>query len=441
MNEVREVVIELLGQLGSSREARQYIDRFSQVEESRFAVVKVGGAVLRDSLEPLATALAFLHRLGLHPVVLHGAGPQLDEAMAERGMEMEKLSGLRVTTEDVMAVARPVIHRANLGLVEALERKGVKARSLVHGVFRASLADRERLGLVGRVEGVDPEGLQSTIGAGAMPVVACLGESPSGQAMNINADEAARELVLALGPYKVIFLTSTGGLLDPNGRVLSAITLEEDYDELMAQPWVHSGMRLKLEEIRNLLEELPSDASVSITSAENLTRELFTHTGAGTLVRRGERILEHPAVTPKLRRPLEVLLEASFQRTLRTGWLEGRRVRSLLMADSGRAAALVVEGTGGAGYLDKFAVTPEAQGEGLANALWQALNSRFPKLYWRSQVANPVTSWYFRRADTSFKRNGWVVFTRGIQGIEEVNRVVNDALERDSGWTELESGE
>src|SRR6056297_3317834 len=106
MAEVRQTVIELLGQLGSSREARQYLKQFSRIEESRFAVVKVGGAVLSEDLDELAAALAFLHRLGLTPIVLHGAGPQLDQAMDAAGVAIRKQDGLRVTTAEAMAEAR-----------------------------------------------------------------------------------------------------------------------------------------------------------------------------------------------------------------------------------------------------------------------------------------------------------------------------------------------
>ena len=83
--------------------------------------------------------------------------------------------------------------------------------------------------------------------------MACLGESRTGQVMNINADIAARELIWEVEPHKIIFLTGTGGLLDENGRIISAISLRTDYDWLIAQDWVHSGMQLKLEQIGQLL--------------------------------------------------------------------------------------------------------------------------------------------------------------------------------------------
>ena len=434
MAEVRQTVIELLGQLGSSREARQYLKQFSRIEETRFAVVKVGGAVMREDLDELAAALAFLHRLGLTPIVLHGAGPQLDEAMAAAGVEVRKHDGLRVTTEEVMAVARPVIYRANAALVDALEARGIRARGVIHGVFEARLADRERLGLVGAVERVNLEPVANAIRAGALPVVACLGESPSGQVMNINADIAARELVWSVQPHKVIFLTGTGGLLDQSGRIISAISLRTDYDHLLAQDWVHSGMRLKLEQIKDMLDRLPPETSVSMTSAANLTRELFTHTGAGTLIRRGERIDWFDPVESALIAPLSLLLEQSFGRELREGWWEERDVLGLLWAESGRAAALIVNGIGGTPYLDKFVVTPEAQGEGLGAALWQALVQRFSRLYWRARAGNPVAGWYFQQATHAHRRAEWILFSIGIDDFNQLERLVHDALERDSGW-------
>lgn len=439
MSDVRATVVELLGQLGSSREARQYLEQFSRVNESRFAVVKVGGGVLENDLGSLVAALAFLHRLGLYPIVLHGAGPQLDRALADAGIETLKRDGLRVTSEEVMAIARPVVYRVNERLVDALEGHGVRARGLLHGVFECDFADRERLGLVGEVRDVHLEPVRGAVRAGALPVVACLGESKSGQVMNINADIATRELVWALRPYKIIFITPTGGLLDEAGRIVSAISLTEDFEGLMAQSWVHSGMQLKLAQIRDMLDPLPRSASVSITSAGKLTRELFTHTGAGTLVRKGEAIDCYDGIPDSRRDELEALLEQAFGRALRDDWLAGRPVRGLLMAESGRAAALILDGIEGVPYLDKIVVTPEARGEGLGAALWQALRARSPAMYWRARIGNPIAGWYFQQAESTHRRAGWVVYTIGIEDHARMARLVADAAARDSGWRDESS--
>lgn len=75
-----------------------------------------------------------------------------------------------------------------------------------------------------------------------------------------------------LQPYKIIFLTGTGGLLDAEGRLIDSINLSTEYDELMAQPWINGGMRVKIEQIKDLLDKLPLTSSVSITASTNWPR-------------------------------------------------------------------------------------------------------------------------------------------------------------------------
>jgi len=436
MTDVRKIVHELLAQLGSSREARQYLKEFSGTNQARFAVVKVGGGILRDHMDELTSALAFLHRLGLIPVVLHGAGPQLDQALADAGIETERRDGLRVTSEAVMSVARPLMYRENLRLVEALEEKGIRARGIQHGVFQCSYLDQENLGLVGEVEQVELGAVESAVRSGAVPVLTCLGESPSGQVLNINADIATRELVWKLQPHKVIFLSPTGGLLDRQDRIISAVSLTNDYEALMQQPWVHSGMRLKLQQINEMLQRLPDNASVSITSAAHLTRELFTYRGAGTLVRKGESINVFESPDAETLVAVKTLVEKSFQRELKDDWFEQLNKPLVLFSETHRAAAIITEGIDGLSYLDKFIVTSEAQGEGLGAAIWQVVNARFPALYWRSRNTNPITPWYFQQADSSNRSGQWVVFTMGIESAGQRDRCVIDSHARDSGWIE-----
>jgi acetylglutamate kinase len=436
MPEVRGIVLELLAQLGSSREARQYLKEFSSVDESRFAVVKVGGGILRDQMNELASALAFLHRLGLRPVVLHGAGPQVDHALKEAGVESRKHDGLRVTCESVMSVARPVIYEQNMKLVEALEQRKIRARGIQHGIFLCDYLDRDKLGLVGRITSVNLDALESAVRGGALPVLTCLGESRSGQVLNINADIAAAELVRAIKPHKIIFLTPTGGLLDRNGRVISAISLDNDYDALMNEDWVHSGMRLKLQQINDMLRDLDHDASVSITSADQLTRELFTYRGAGTLVRKGEEVGVYEQPDSAVLKQVAGRVENSFNRKLGAHWAAGLKNPLVLLSESTRAAAVVVDGEDGIPYLDKFIVTPDAQGEGLGAAMWQVLRARYPSLYWRAKTSNPVASWYFQQSDSSYRQDEWIVYTIGIREAAQRGRVIDDALARDSGWLE-----
>jgi acetylglutamate kinase len=436
MPEIRSVVSQVLSQLGTSREARYYLKQYSSDSELQFAVIKVGGAVLDEQLEPLAAALAFLRNLGLMPIILHGAGPQLDVALKEASIETKKRGGLRVTTPDVMEIIRPVIYRANRNLVSALEDQGVRAQGIQHGVFVCDYLDQENLGLVGNVSSVDLEAIRDVAQRGMLPVVACLGESPTGQVMNINADFAARELIWKVEPHKIIFLTGTGGLLDETGRIISAISLRSDFDYLVSQEWVHSGMQLKLEQISQLLTGLPDSASVSITSVENLARELFTHRGAGTLIRKGERIIELTRLDAEFRHKASALLEQSFNKKLQVGYYENLDLECVLCSESLGAMAIVRKGVDGIPYLDKFAVTPEAQGAGLGAAVWQALIKRCPALYWRARTDNPIRRWYFDQADASFTLDRWVAFSIGIDDFDQLKKCREDCLTRKESWQE-----
>jgi acetylglutamate kinase len=441
MADIRNTVKQVLSQLANSREARYYLSQYNKEDRMEFAVVKVGGAIIEEQLDQLAAALAFLRNLGLMPIISHGAGPQLDKAIAEAGLPTEKYNGLRVTTPEVMAVARPVIYRANRQIVAALEAQGIRAEGIQHGVFECDYLDKERLGLVGDIRGIDLEAIREAIDDGMLPVVACMGESASGQVMNINADYAARELIWAVEPQKIIFLTGTGGLLDESGRVISSISLKTDYETLIKQPWVHGGMLLKLEQIANILEKLPDTASVSITSVENLAKELFTHRGAGTLIRKGEMILELDDFDDSNRHLAVALLEQSFSRKLRPRYLEDLPFDFVLVSESFGAMAILAKGVDGIPYLDKFAVTPEAQGAGLGSAVWQTLVQRCPQLYWRSRIGNPVTQWYYEQADVSYTKGNWVAFCKGIEDRDQIWRCIDDSLSQQESWVDLESGQ
>ncbi len=97
---------------------------------------------------------------------------------------------------------------------------------------------------------------------------------------------------------------------------------------------------------------------------------------------------------------------------------------------------MVVPGAGGVPYLDKFVVTPDAQGEGLGAALWQVLRARFPALYWRARSSNPVANWYFQQATTAERRGPWVAYTVGVEDPQTRLALAEDALNRDSCWQE-----
>ena len=421
--QTRQTIVRLLSSMASAKEISQYLKRFSQVDAKRFAVVKVGGAVLRDDLDALTSSLAFLQEVGLTPIVVHGAGPQLDEELAAAGIEKQTVNGLRVTRPEALAVVRRVFQTQNLKLVEALQQSDTRATSIISGVFEADYLDRIGLGLVGRICSVNLAPIEASLHAGSIPVIASMGETAGGQILNVNADFAANELVQVLQPYKIIFLTSTGGLLDGDGRVIDSINLSTEFEHLLAQPWLHSGMRVKIEQIKNLLDRLPLTSSVSITQPAELAKELFTHKGSGTLIRRGEKVLTADSWNhfdlPRLRE----LIESSFSRPLVDDYFERTLLFRAYVSENYRAALILVEEDGFT-YLDKFAVLDDAQGEGLGRAVWQVMRGENPRLFWRSRDGNPVNPFYYAESDGCYKMEQWKVFWYGMDRFAEIERCV-----------------
>jgi acetylglutamate kinase len=429
MSDMRTTIVRLLSNMASAKEIQQYLKRFSQLDAARFAVVKVGGAILRDELEALVSSLAFLQQVGLTPIVVHGAGPQLDERMQAAGIEKRTVDNLRVTDPAVLAVVRQVMRQENLRLVEALQAQGVRATSIQSGVFEAEYLDRDVYGLVGKVVKVDTDGIQAAIKVGSIPVIASLAETASGQIVNVNADFAANELVQVMQPYKIVFLTGTGGLLDEQGRLIDSINLSTEYEHLIAQPWINGGMRVKLEQIKDLLDGLPLSSSVSITRPAELAKELFTHKGSGTLVRRGERVLRVASWSELDLPRLTELIESAFGRRLLPGYFERTRLLRAYVSENYRAAVILTD-EGGHTYLDKFAVLDEAQGEGLGRAVWQVMREETPQLFWRSRRGNAVNPFYFAESDGCIKLPKWKVFWYGIDGFAEIERCVAHCGER-----------
>ena len=431
MSEVRNTIVRLLSAMGSAREIQQYLKRFSQLDAKRFAVVKVGGAVLRDDLTELASSLTFLQRVGLTPIVVHGAGPQLDEELVKAGIEKRTINGLRVTPPQALGIVRRVFHQQNLALVDALHAMDTRATSVVSGVFAADWLDRENCGLVGKVERIELAPIDASLRQGSIPIIASLGETDEGQILNVNADFAANELVRVLQPYKIVFLTGTGGLLDGDGKIIDSINLSTEYEALMAQPWVSGGMRLKLEQIADLLRDLPSASSVSITRPSELAKELFTHRGSGTLVRRGEKVLRFESWQGVDQDRLRALIDSSFApRRLAADYFERTAPYRVYVSENYRTA-MILTLEDGLPYLDKFAVLDEAQGEGLGRAVWQVMRAENPKLFWRSRHGNRINAFYHEQSDGCFKAARFRVFWYGLgAGFETIERCVAHCAQR-----------
>lgn len=435
MTPTQKLIREVLLQLGNSTEAQYYLDHYKKSKQIKFAVVKVGGNVIETQLPQLAQSLSLLTHLGLTPIVLHGAGPQLDTEIERNQLQVNKIDGLRVTDKATLNVIEPVIKKVHQKLLDALDLLNIPTQSIFNQVFLCDYLDKEKYGYVGEIKSVNLSAINQALENKQVPVISCLGTDDSGQVMNINADIAIRQLVWESKPAKVLFVTPTGGLLDENNQLISAVQLINQYQDLMSQPWLHSGMKLKIQQIYQLLKPMPRKLSVSITSASELAKELFTHKGKGTFVSMGEHIHNHQILGTAVKMQLKSLLEATFKKKLKSDFFDGIDLKSLIISESGQAAALVTQGYNGNAYLNKFAVTPLAQGQGLGKSIWQQLLLSYPKVYWRSRMNNLINTWYHKQADCSYKKRGWIVFSCGMDLPEAMQCMQQGAQYADS-WQE-----
>jgi acetylglutamate kinase len=427
VNSTQEIIVRLLGNIGSRKEVEQYLRHYASVDAPKFAVIKVSGSVVDQSLDGLASSLSFLKAVGLVPIVVHGGGAQIDHALEEAHLEAPLVDGLRPMKPEVLEVARRALLGTGAALVDALEALGTRARPFTSGVIEVRTHVDERMGLVPEVLRVELGPLVAAARAGAIPVVSPFGETTSGQIAVVHADVVAREIALALRPHKIVFLSSRGGLLDEHGQLLTAVNLAEDYETVLAEGHLNGSSLHELKSLASLLEQLPPTSSASVTSPDHLARELFTHRGAGSLVRRGERVHVFESFDGVDKPRLKALLEECFGRKLKRDYFKLKKPFRVYLSDSYRATAILTLEQG-VPYLDKFAVTPEAQGEGIGGSIWQRMRRDVPKVFWRARAQNPVNAWYAQQADGLYKTDDWWVFWCKMTEFAEIEACVKRAL-------------
>ncbi|KAA8569362.1 hypothetical protein EYC84_001012 [Monilinia fructicola] len=402
----------------------------------QFAVIKVGGAIITEHLESLTSALAFLNHVGLFPVVVHGAGPQLNKLLEDAGVEPQFEEGIRVTDGKTLAVARKLFLEENLKLVEKLEEMGVRARPITSGVFGADYLDKEKYNLVGKINKVNKGPIEAAINAGCLPILTSMAETPEGQVLNVNADVAAGELARELQPLKIVYLSEKGGLFnaDTNEKI-SAINLDEEYDSLMSQWWCRYGTRLKIKETKQLLDLLPRSSSVAIIHPADLQKELFTDTGAGTLIRRGNKLATVSSLSEfediqKLKDVLVRDREGLDARATVDRYVDGLKNKEFkaYFDEPMDALAIVLppKSPSSLSNLATFTITKAGWLTNVADNVFAAIKKDHSKLVWTVKEDDENLTWFFDKADGSLSKDGEVMFWYGITDGDEVKELMTE---------------
>ena len=372
-----EIIQRFLESVGKKADVDLYLKLFRAQKKESFAIISADAQIVKSALDPFHFDLRILAGLGLIPVVLLG------------------LDGAREADRQAQRVH------------EWLVEDAVPARVLSAGN-----------GMSG--DAIDT--VRATIAEGAIPLLSLEA------AKETNADARVRmlgTLAASLDTRKLIFLSRGAGLGPRASRPLSVVNLGADYDTLVAGGTLSRRQNMLLRQVKQLLDQVPHRLSVAVVNPLQLLRELFTVSGAGTLIRRGSRIETRAGWTDVDQPRLRALFHSAFGKALRPDFFD-TPVERTYIEESYLGAAVIREAPVGI-YLTKFAVARHAQGEGIGGEVWSVMVRDFPTFFWRARPANPINPWYANQCDGMARFPDWHVFWRGLP-IDRIEPAIRYAL-------------
>lgn len=270
-------------------EALPYIQKFA----GSTIVVKYGGAAMKDDSlkEQVINDLVFLSSVGIHPVLVHGGGPEINAWLAKLNIEPQFKDGLRVTDAPTMDVVEMVlVGRVNKELVALINQAGAKAVGLCGkdgDLIKARSVDAENIGFVGEIMNVDSSLVESLVKSGYIPVISSVAADSQGQAHNINADTVAGEIAASLGAEKLILLTDTPGILrdyKDSSSLIYKLSIQEAR-VLITDEIVVGGMIPKVNCcVRSLAQGVRAAHIIDGRVPHALLLEIFTDEGIGSMI-------------------------------------------------------------------------------------------------------------------------------------------------------------
>lgn len=280
-------------------EALPYIQRF----EDKVMVVKYGGNAMTDPIleSSFARDIVMLKTVGIHPVVVHGGGPQVDNLLRELGRSSDRIDGMRVTDKATMDVVEMVLGGSvNKSIVNLINKHGGRAIGLTGkdaSLIRAKKLPMTKtdeqgnqqqidLGFVGDVVSINRDVIDLMIASNFIPVIAPLGVDDEGNTYNINADVVAGKVAEFMLAEKLILLTNIKGVLDKEGNVATGLTPSK-VDEMIADGTISGGMIPKISYALEAVKNGVKSAVIVDGRVPHATLlEVFTDKGVGTLISR-----------------------------------------------------------------------------------------------------------------------------------------------------------
>ncbi|CAH1790083.1 unnamed protein product [Owenia fusiformis] len=406
------------------KEARYWLKHFQRATDpfKPFAVIQVSQDVFKnpDMLDQLGSCLGFLHRHDMKCVLIHGHTVPDDMELSLAHMQN----------------ARSQLINDSMMLVSILESHGVLARPLFSGSNILQADQEASWDLKGTIKSVNLDPIKWTLASGHFPVIHTIGETAVGQLVNLDVTQVTSHVSQAIRPLKVMFCNNSGGIIDEEGQVIPNVNLPGDLSNMNHQPWITPELKEKIMKISDLLNKLPTESSVVITSANKILTELFTHHGSGTFFKNTESINTYTSLEVDIERLL-TFINKSFGKDLKEGYLSEieEKLKTLYLSKEYNAVAMITNEPGiETAYLDKFAVSMNSQGQGTSEMLWECIRRDFKSLFWRSRCDNKINPWYFKHAEGSWSNGEWTVFWYGIPNPKHASQLVEYALALDASF-------
>ena len=282
-------------------EALKYIQQYY----GKTVVIKFGGSVMDDpeAMQNILTDVVFMNFVGMRPVLIHGGGKAINQAMEERGLEVQFVQGRRYTDQRTLTVVEHVLcSEVNEGIVKTLESLDCSAMAMhtlsscvLFGerLFLDEDGRKIDLGMVGKVTHVNAELVKLLCQADTVPVIAPLARDKTGGKLNCNADTAAGEVAAAIKAEKFVVVSDTHGIRrdvnDPESYIPS-IT-ETEIRERITDGTISSGMLPKVEACLRALDGGVKGAHIIDGRIPHaLLLEIFSDRGVGTLIQKIQKI-------------------------------------------------------------------------------------------------------------------------------------------------------
>ena len=270
-------------------EALPYIKKFF----GKVVVIKYGGSAVEQSElnESILEDITFMNHVGIHPVVVHGAGPFITKKMKEKGVDVKFVNGIRVTDKDSLEIVNEALNDVNKDIVAQLKALGNEAKGFVGKNGELIQAKKKTMtvdvGYVGEVTGFDSKLMYSLLHSKMIPVIAPLGVGEDGQLYNLNADTVAAEIAKAMNAEKLVLLTNVRGIMkDVNDEdtLLSSVTLEE-LEVLIENKVVAGGMIPKVLSCKYAAENgVHKTHIIEAQIPHAVLLEIYTDKGIGTQI-------------------------------------------------------------------------------------------------------------------------------------------------------------